>query len=151
MTHPVSEGIASPEVTFGRLLQLVRAVQTGMQNIDASIGLSGSQLWALWLISAQPGLRVTDLAAAMYIHRSTASNLLDKLEAHVLVVRERRDADSRVVRLSLTDLGRQTVRRIPGPMQGRLRSALQALPAPILSGLNAGVEGLLKRISDRDG
>lgn len=134
---------ASPEVTFGKLLQLVRAVQTGMQNIDSSLGLSGSQLWALWLISAQPGLRVTELAEEMYIHHSTASNLLDKLEARTLVRRERRDQDSRVVRLDLTAQGQAIVSSVPGPLQGRLRKALQAIPAPLLSSLHEGVCGLL--------
>ncbi|MBL8366783.1 MAG: MarR family transcriptional regulator, partial [Candidatus Accumulibacter sp.] len=70
---------------FGKLLELVRSVQNGMQNIDDTHGLSGSQLWALWQISARPGLRVSQLASALHIKPSTASNLLDKLELRQLV------------------------------------------------------------------
>ncbi len=130
--------------TFGTLLQLVRAVQTGMQNIDDTHGLSGSQLWALWQISAQPGLRVSGLAKALQIKPSTASNLLDKLELRQLVRRERRDADNRVVCIWLTEQGVGLVKDIPGPLQGRLRSALEAMPAATLTSLQQGMTTLLQ-------
>lgn len=136
------------DVVFGKLLQLLRTVQSGMQNIDASHGLSGSQVWALWQVSAQPGLRVTELAEAQHLHPSTASNLLDKLETHGLVRRERRDTDNRVVRLYLTDLGIELVKNIPGPMQGGLRRALQALPVTDMEGLLKGVTSVLALMSE---
>ncbi len=128
---------------FSKLLRLVRTVQTGMQSIDGSFGLSGSQLWALWQISAEPGLRVTALAKALHIQPSTASNLLDKLETRELVRRERRDSDSRVVRLFLTNQGTDLVGKLPGPMRGRLRQALQRVPATTLQGLVAGLAAVL--------
>lgn len=133
----------SAEEAFGKLLQLVRTVQSGMQNIAGNQGLSGSQVWALWQISAQPGLRVTELASAQHIHPSTASNLLDKLEARALVRRDRHDTDSRVVRLYLTDAGINLAKSVPGPMQGQLRRALRAVPKPILDDLLRGVTALL--------
>ena len=104
----LKQDLVCPEEAFIKLLQLVRTIQAGMQNVEGSHGLSGSQLWTLWLISAQPGLRVTELAEMQHIHPSTASNLLDKLETRGLVRRERRDTDSRVVRLYLTDAGPRT-------------------------------------------
>ncbi|BAN36233.1 MarR family transcriptional regulator [Sulfuricella denitrificans skB26] len=140
--------MASAEEAFSKLLQLVRTVQAGMQNIEGSHGLSGSQLWALWQISAQPGLRVTKLAEAQHIHPSTASNLLDKLESRGLVRRERNDTDSRVVRLYLTDPGLELAKSIPGPMQGRLRSALREVPAPVLEGLLKGLTSVLDIMSE---
>lgn len=145
--HP-SQGVGSADdvkgdEVFSKLLQLVRTVQTGMQNIDTSHGLSGSQLWALWQISAQPGQRVSELAAALHIHPSTASNLLDKLETVGLVRRERRDSDNRVVRLYLSEAGLKLIKEIPGPMKGKLRQALQQVPAPVLTGLFNGVKAVL--------
>lgn len=133
---------------FGKLLELVRSVQNGMQNIDDRHGLSGSQLWALWQISARPGLRVSQLASALHIKPSTASNLLDKLEVRQLVRRERRDADNRVVRLHLTDHGLEVVKDIPGPMQGRLRGALGKMPQPVLGNLRNGMASLLELMGD---
>jgi len=133
---------------FGKLLQLVRTVQAGMQNIDDSHGLSGSQLWALWQISAQPGLHVSDLARALHIQPSTASNLLDKLEVRSLMRRERCDADSRVVCLYLTDQGLSLVKEIPGPTQGRLRRALQEVPTPVLTGMIEGLAAVLEHMGE---
>ena len=135
------------EEAFGMVMRLVRSVQSGMQSIDAAQGLSGSQLWALWLISARPGLRVAELAEALHIRPSTASNLLDKLELRGLLRRERRDADNRVVRLLLTDTGTHVVKKIPGPMQGKLRTILRELPAPLLQGFLVGLTAILEGIS----
>ncbi len=136
------------EEAFSKVLQLVRQVQVGMQNIDPSHGLSGSQLWALWQISAHPGQRVGELASTLHIHLSTASNLLDKLEARSLVRRERLDADNRVVRLYLADAGVKLVKGIPGPMQGHLRRALREIPEPVLAGLVRGVSAVLDSMGE---
>lgn len=137
----------SPDATFSKLLQLVRITQTGMRNIDRSHGLSGSQLWALWHISARPGLRISELAEAMQIHHSTASNMLDKLEDKALLRRERQVVDNRVVHLHLTDAGKELVRGVPGPLQGRLRNALQRVPGKTLDGLFVGLSSLLDEMS----
>ncbi|WP_291993381.1 MarR family transcriptional regulator [Candidatus Accumulibacter sp. ACC003] len=139
---------AGADDAFGKLLQLVRSVQNGMQNIDDTHGLSGSQLWALWQISARPGLRVSQLASALHIRPSTASNLLDKLEARQLVRRERRDTDNRVVRLHLTDEGAEVIKDIPGPMQGQLRGALGKMPPPVLGNLRQGMASLLELMGE---
>lgn len=136
------------EDAFNKLMQLVRALQAGMQNIEGSHGLSGSQLWTLWLLSAQPGLRVTELAEVQHIHPSTASNLLDKLEARELVRRKRGDTDNRVVRIYLTDAGLELAKNLPGPMQGRLRRALREVPMPVLDGLLKGVTAVLDSINE---
>lgn len=143
VTGPVDAVAVDADEVFSKVLRLFRAVQNGMQNIDRSHGLSGSQLWALWQISAQPGQRVTELAETLHIHPSTASNLLDKLEARGFVRRERRDADNRVVRLYLDEAGVNLVKEIPGPTQGLLRHALQQVSEPVLVGLLEGVTAVL--------
>lgn len=145
--QPDTTEAVTPDVAFSKILQLVRIVETGMQNIDPGHGLSGSQLWALWHISAQPGLRVSELAEAMHIHHSTASNLLDKLEGKQLICRERQVADTRVVCLNLTAQGAALVKDIPGPLQGRLRRALQALPEESLASLCQGVARVIAEMT----
>ena len=134
------------EAVFAMVLRLVRAIRSGMQSTDPGQGMSGSQLWAMWQISAQPGLRVADLADALHIQPSTASNLLDKLEARAWVRRERRDTDSRVVRLLLTAAGADVLKTMPGPLQGRLRSALRELPPDLRQGLYDGLVALVQHM-----
>ena len=144
-----AENSEAADETFGQILQLVRVVQKGMQSIDDSHGLSGAQLLALWQISAQPGVRVAELAKALHVKPSTASNLLDKLEVRQLVRRERHGEDTRVVCLHLTQAGRKQMMDIPGPLHGRLRGALASMPAPLLANLRAGLASLLDLVSDR--
>lgn len=132
----------SPEETFSQVLQLVRRVQIGMQNIVNQNGLSGSQMWALWHISAHDGIRVSDLASALLVRHSTASNLLDKLEERKLIYRRRQTDDSRVVRVHLTEFGTTVIRDAPGPIQGHLRNALHSLPGLELIGLHRALSNL---------
>jgi len=146
-TAAKSSAPLSPDDSFARILQLVRAVQNGMQNISTDHAVSGSQLWALWHISAQPGMRVSDLAKAMQIRQSTASNLLDKLEERAFIRRERQTRDTRVVCVFLTPAGQIVVRDVPGPMQGRMRNALQQLSASELKGLERGIARLMELLN----
>lgn len=138
-----------PDATFSKILQLVRLVETGLKRIDARHGLSGSQLLAMWHISANPEIRVTDLAEAMHSHHSTASNLLDRLEIKGLISRIRQTNDTRVVRINLTAAGIELVKGIPGPLQGHLRSTLQLLPDPVLEGLHDGLTRLLQDMREK--
>lgn len=135
------------EDVFAKILTVQRAIQSGMQAMDGNVGMSGSQMSAMWHISAAPGLRVTALAAAMCVQHSTASNLLDKLEKRDLVRRERNSQDQRVVSVFLTDRGNEIVKKMPGPLHGRLRNALRDLPEGALSSLEEGMAALLARLS----
>ena len=56
-------------------------------------------------IYTHPGLKVSQLAAALAIHPSTCSNMLDKLEAEDLLVRDRSKTDQRAVHIFLTAKG----------------------------------------------
>lgn len=134
------------EETFGDVLRLFRVVQANMQSLEKQSGLSGAQLWAMWQLSVMPGMKVSHLADALFIHMSTASNLLDKLEKKGYLHRSRSPADSRVVFLHLTPQGEEVVRKLPGPLQGKLRNALQQMPAAKLDELRNGIVALLAQM-----
>ena len=142
-----SKNESQAEDVFAKILTIQRAMQSGMQAMDGNVGMSGSQLSAMWHISAAPGLRVTALAAALCVQHSTASNLLDKLEKRELIRRERNSQDQRVVSVFLTDRGSEIVKKIPGPLHGRLRNALRDLPAGVLINLGEGMAALLARLT----
>lgn len=137
------------EETFGDILRLFRVVQANMQSLEKQSGLSGAQLWALWQLSVTPGMKVSHLAESLFIHMSTASNLLDKLEKKAYLHRSRSPADSRVVFLHLTPEGEEVVRKLPGPLQGKLRNALQQMPAAKLDELRNGIVALLAQMEGR--
>lgn len=130
--------------------QIVSSAQQHFRKIEDQCGLSGAQLWALREVAGRPGQRVSDLAKAMSVHLSTASNLLDKLSKRKLVLRERNDPDQRIVRLFLTEEGLRVVANAPGPARGVLPEALNRLPDEALDDLNRSLSVLLDAIEVRD-
>jgi len=120
------------------------------QHIEADLGVSGSQLWAMSELQAKPGMKISELASALSIHLSTASNLLDKLEKTKLIRRERADVDQRVVRVYLTEEGNAIVDKAPKPVHGIIPEALSNLPAETLDRMHVDLETLLQTIGVRD-
>lgn len=128
------------------------AVKKHFQDAESQCGVSGAQLWAASEICRTPGLRVSELARAMSVHQSTASNLLGELEKKGLVKKERSGTggDQRVVRLYLTNKGNEIVARAPKPIIGVLPDALQNLPEDVLNSLNANMELLVRTMQLKD-
>jgi len=126
--------------------QVFRAAKLHFSAVEKRAGVTGAQLWALCELDEQPGVRVTDLAAAMALHQSTVSNLIDKLLRKRLIRRDRGDIDGRVVRLYLTSAGERVVRSAPQPARGVLPDALEHLPPTTLRGLDQQLTNLLRRM-----
>jgi len=132
------------------LRELYRVSQQHFQRIEARCGLSGAQLWALSQLQARPGSTVSELAVALSIHLSTASNLLDRLEDRKLVRRHRGPPDQRVVRVTLTAEGERTLRLAPKPAEGIIHDALQRMSEDALVRLNHDLETLLRHAHVRN-
>ncbi|BAL24101.1 MarR family winged helix-turn-helix transcriptional regulator [Azoarcus sp. KH32C] len=140
----------TPLSVLQRFRVLIRTAQRHSQWIERQSGVTGAQLWALQELSEAPGLRVGELATRMALHQSTASNMIDKLESSGLVVKERTSADQRVVRLSLTEAGRDLLARAPSPARGVLPEALRLLDGESLGRLQDELDGLLQQIKGLD-
>ena len=145
-----SHAPASPLSVLQRFRVLIRTAQRHSQWIERQSGVTGAQLWALQELADDPGLRVGELAKRMALHQSTASNMIDKLDASGLVTKERTSADQRVVRLFLTKAGRDLLSRAPSPARGVLPEALRLLNQESLRGLQGELDGLLRQIKDLD-
>lgn len=132
--------------------QIVSSAQQHFRRIEDQCGLSGAQLWALREVAGHPGQRVSDLAKAMSLHLSTASNLLDKLAKRNLIRRERNDRDQRRVHLFLTEEGMRIIASAPQPARGVLPEALNRLSDEMLDNLNRSLAQVLDEIevSDRE-
>jgi DNA-binding MarR family transcriptional regulator len=141
----LEHSIDSPGTEALKRFRLIfKAVQQHAQWLEKTCGLSNAQLWALWEISQNPGMRPTELAKAMSIHQSTASNLLEKMAKKGLVKRERISEDQRVVSLFLADPGRNILASAPMPARGILQDALFALPNSTLISLSESLDELIK-------
>ena len=69
--------------------------------------LTTPQMRALAVLAVADGLTINELAVYSVIEQSTMSRTLDTMSANGWVLREARDADSRVRRVRITPEGRQ--------------------------------------------
>ncbi len=136
--------------TLKRFRIIYGAVRKHSQNIEKACGVGGAQIWVLDNLARHPGMRVTQLARAMSIHPSTASNLLDKLERAGLLRRQRNSDDQRVVELYLTDAGQAVLDRAPQPLAGVLSHALGQLPSEVLLRLNDDLQAVIQHLRSAD-
>lgn len=126
-----------------RFRLVFNAVKTHFQQVEKKAGVGGAQLWALSIVRDRPDIGVNDLAKAMDIHQSTASNLVKTLIARELVAGAKNGTDRRTVQLRVLPAGTAVLRRAPGPLTGVLPQALASLDAPTLKRLDADLAQLI--------
>jgi DNA-binding MarR family transcriptional regulator len=114
---------------FDSLAQAVRRARGAPAQQDRGGLRTFSQYALLQTLSVGATARVSDLAGAAGISPSTATRILDALERREIVSRARSSEDRRGVTVGLTELGRRTLDRQAGWMQGRQRAFYEELPA----------------------
>ena len=96
------------DMPLGRLLGITgRLLGTRMQRLLEDEGLTHAGWVALQRLDEQDGLTVRELADSCFVSAPSITGVVDTLERDGLVVRNRMEADRRVVRLSLTPAGRE--------------------------------------------
>jgi len=138
---------ADPEEASTRVLrqfrQILNTVKTHFRQVEKKVGLGGAQVWALSVIGSRPGIGVNDLAQAMNIHQSTASNLVKTLVERELITMDRHEGDRRAVKLRLLPTGAKVLKRSPGPFAGVLPEALASLDQKTLKRLETDLAKLI--------
>jgi DNA-binding MarR family transcriptional regulator len=145
---PSGSEIGEPAARVLRRFRLVfNAVKTHFQQVEKKTGVGGAQLWALSIIRSAPGIGVNELARAMDVHQSTASNLVKTLAEREFVLAAKGEADRRSVHLKITPAGVRLLRRAPGPLTGVLPEALASLDAQTLDRLDADLAKLIAALN----
>jgi DNA-binding MarR family transcriptional regulator len=129
---------------------IFKSIRRHYHSVEERAGISGALLWALARVAAHPGTQVGDLARALAIHQSTASNLLRRLESLGLLSRRREGKDLRKVQLFTTAKGLRVLKRAPQPLIGVLQQALSDLPAPKLKRLQQELQTLIAVMKVKD-
>ena len=144
---PATASAGSASVPATRVLRQFRlvfnTVKTHFQQVEKRAGVGGAQLWALSVIDQHPGIGVSDLARAMDIHQTMASNLVRALTLAALVVAEKNGPDRRAVQLQVLAAGTRVLRKAPGPFAGVLPEALDHLDRDTLLRLERDLATLL--------
>jgi DNA-binding MarR family transcriptional regulator len=133
-----------------KLRIIIRAAQRHSAWIEKQCGVSGAQLWLMQELYEVPELRVGEIASKLAIHQTTASNLLDALVKKGYVVKQRDTIDQRVVKIALTEQGRDVIIAAPKPARGLMPEALRKLDKEKLKELNAGLQALVDVIETGD-
>ena len=123
--------------------RVFQAVNDKSKKAARETGITGPQLWAIKVIGDLSPVRVSDLAARMYLNPSTVVGILDRLESRGLVQRNRSDDDRRVVRVQLTRVGKELLVRAPEVASGLLVNGLETLTSKELNNIEAGLDKLV--------
>jgi len=126
------------------------SVRQHFREVEKTCGVTGSQLWILQEIANNPNIGVSELAERLSIHQSTCSQLVEKLVGRGLVNKERSKEDQRRVGLCLTKEAAKILKNAPGPAEGILPEALQALPESALLALDKSLIEVIGQLRIRD-
>lgn len=141
------------ELSFKVLKQfrlIYGSVKRQFRQVEKACGISGSQLWLLHEIGKTPEVGISELASRLSIHQSTCSLLVEKLRGKGLVEKIRTDQDQRRVGLKITRAGRKALALAPGPAEGVLPEALQAMSAADLKKMHTNLDNLIERLQVLD-
>lgn len=127
--------VSSPTQVLRQFRVVFNAVKSHFRHVEKVAGIGGSQLWALSVVQQRPGIGVGELARALDVHQTTASNLLKSLAAQGLITLDRNGADRRAVTVTLLPAGELRLASAPAPFSGVLPDALATLDAATLGRL----------------
>jgi DNA-binding MarR family transcriptional regulator len=132
-----------------RLLQSVGQRQSG--EFVRKYRVTGQQLGALRIVTLSPRISLGELSERMFLHISSVSGIVDRLEKRGYVTRERCVEDRRVVHLTVTVEGRGVIRKTPLAGMGLLFHTIDRLPPDQLRDILKGLKLLLKVMKIDDG
>jgi DNA-binding MarR family transcriptional regulator len=122
------------ERRLARVTQLLRA--------NAHAGRSVGSLLTLRRLDEDGPLRITDLAAAELVAQPTMTGIVRRLEHDGLVRRTADPDDARVVRVALTDAGRDELAAVRSSRAAVLQERLDRLDDDARSALAAALDPL---------
>ena len=132
---------------IGEIVRFVRLLQGSgprqSREFVQKYRITGQQLGALRIVTLSPRISLGELSERMFLHISTVSGIVDRLEKRGYVTRERGGEDRRVVHLNVTDNGRRVIKRTPLAGMGLLIHTIDRLPAGQLLGILKGLRLLL--------
>jgi MarR family transcriptional regulator, organic hydroperoxide resistance regulator len=126
MPGQFNQDVAISEI-MQSLRRIFKSIQDYSQEVLNKFGITGPQLWALKIISGNENLSLGELSKRMYLHPSSITGLVDRLEKKGYVLRDRGQKDRRVIKVQLTSEGKKLVRKAPNPIQGKMIYGLRKL------------------------
>jgi DNA-binding MarR family transcriptional regulator len=145
-TGEYSQSLDAPKRVLRKFRLVFNTVKTHFQSIEKKVGIGGAQIWALSVIASNQGMGVNDLAVALDIHQTTASNLVRGLVKLEMVEVRKDGVDRRTVQLHVLPAGVKILKKAPAPFSGVLPHALEQLDAKTLERLDQDLAKLMSLI-----
>lgn len=112
---------------FHSLRRITHALAQHNRQLNNRFNLTVPQVLCLRQLFDVGPATIGELAKKFYFSQATITGIVDRLESRGLVQRDRNDFDRRRVIVSLTDKGNGLADDMPGPLQERFATELQAL------------------------
>ncbi len=143
MPDSISRAVAISE-TMRSLRRIFKALQNYSHEVSHQYGITGPQLWVLKTVFKNGGLPLGELSQKMYLHPSTITGVVDRLEKKGYVSRDRDREDRRVVMVQLTPKGKRLAKRAPNPVQGKMSHGLRQMRKEKLESIYEAVQALVE-------
>jgi DNA-binding MarR family transcriptional regulator len=141
---------------ISRIVNSVRRIRNAIncysKELMKTVGLSGPQLGLLIVVKRCPQVSLGEVSEKMFLHTSTVSGIVDRLEVAGYLARHRDVEDRRTVRLQLTGKGNTAVAQAPPSAFGYMMEGLGRLPEEQLREIGRSMQTLcrLMKIEDND-
>ena len=142
---------ADVRTALDALRRIVQVLRQAAHEVEADVGLTTAQLFALQQIAAHPGASINDLARRTFTHQSSVSVVIGRLVDRGLVAKSASPNDRRRVTLKLTEGGRRLLKRSPAPAQEQLIAGLASLGDHERRSLAASLATVASTMTDRSG
>jgi MarR family transcriptional regulator, organic hydroperoxide resistance regulator len=146
---------ARRKVTSDTALEFLRLLwafdhqlQRASKRLTRDLGVTGPQRLAVRMIATHPGISPQDVAAALYLHKSTVTGILQRLEDQGLIGRAVDPADKRRARLHLTSHG-ERISNYKGPtIERAVQRVLSHMSEPALGAARQVLAEIAKQLEE---
>jgi MarR family 2-MHQ and catechol resistance regulon transcriptional repressor len=150
MKKPVTASLeADAAQLHAALSELVRVYQFRDRKSICYYDISVTQCYALQAILRHGGPTLNEVAADLYLDKSTASRVVDSLERKEYVTRVRDPEDGRAVRIAATPAGRKLHARIEKDLVQEQVELLEDFPPDVRKGAARLLARLTKAATER--
>ncbi|GAB1453596.1 hypothetical protein MASR2M47_36520 [Draconibacterium sp.] len=137
-----------------KIRKIVRSINLESKKIQKEYGVSIPQVLCLNYLHSSPNYQTTqgEIRKFLNLNSSTASGIINRLEAKGMIARLPKSGDKRVVNIALTSNGAKLLDKIPALLHEQLSKKLQKLDEKTLIQIKTNLDLLIDmlQISDLD-
>ncbi|MFP3389315.1 MarR family winged helix-turn-helix transcriptional regulator [Brevibacillus sp. SIMBA_040] len=142
MSSKLQEAIERLQEAFRSTMRVI-----GPQLSEPVPGLTGPQFYILFQLEQKGKCTVGELADSMVVKPSAITAMIDRLDKHEYVIRDRDEEDRRVVHIRLTDAGRSILQQAKQKRQELLEHHFSCLTPEELESLVTAFEKLARGVT----